>query len=70
MNFLACDGDWIVGGGGISCDGTLITITSQEISEEVRSAYSLSTEDAGQLLDATILLFAAVFSFLILRKVL
>lgn len=70
MNFLACDGVWSVAAGSISCDGTLVTITSQEIADEVNAASALSLEDANTLVDASMVLFVAVFSFLVLKKLL
>lgn len=70
MNFLACDGAWSVAAGSINCDGTLVTITSQEIADEVNSASALTLEEAGVLIDAAMLLFVAVFGFLVLKKLL
>jgi hypothetical protein len=70
MNFLACDGAWSVVAGSISCDGNLVTITSQEIADEVNAASALSLEDANALIDAATLLFVSVFGFLVLKKLL
>ncbi|MCK5500569.1 MAG: hypothetical protein KAI82_04865 [Tritonibacter mobilis] len=70
MNFLACEGAWTVSTGSISCDGTLVTITSQEIADEVNAASALTLEEAGVLIDASMLLFVAVFGFLVLKKLL
>lgn len=69
MNFLACDGVWSVGSGAIACDGTLITITSGEIAEEISSP-ALTPEETQQLIDASLILFALVFGFLVLKKLL
>ncbi|SDR70237.1 hypothetical protein SAMN05216198_0116 [Halopseudomonas litoralis] len=69
MKFLACDGAWSVGSGAIACDGTLITITSEEIAEEISSP-ALTPEESQQLIDASLLIFAAVFGFLVLKKLL
>lgn len=69
MNFLACDGSWSVDAGGINCVGTLITITSEEIAEEISSP-ALTLEETQSLIDATIILFAMVFGFLVLKKLL
>lgn len=66
MNFLACDGSWSVASGSIACNGTLITITSEEIAEEINPGLTL--EESDMLIDASIALFATVFFFLILRK--
>ena len=70
MNFLTCDGAWTVTSGAISCDGTLVSITSQEIAEELNGAPALTPEEVSTLLDATTLLFVAVFGFLVLKKML
>lgn len=69
MNFLACDGTWTVGAGGIDCDGTLVTITSQEIAEELSSP-ALTLEETELLIDATLIVFAMVFGFLVIKKLL
>lgn len=70
MNFLACDGVWSVGASGeISCAGTLITITGQEIAAEL-VAPSLTPEDTGLLVESTLGLFVLVFGFLVLKKML
>lgn len=70
MNFLTCDGTWSVSSGAISCDGTLVSITSQEIADELNGASALTPEEVSTLLDATTLLFVTVFGFLVLKKVL
>lgn len=67
MNFLACDGSWSVDAGGINCVGTLITITSEEMADELVSP-ALTLEETEMLIDATIILFAVVFGFLVLKK--
>lgn len=67
MNFLACDGSWSFDAGGINCVGTLITITSEEIAEEISSP-ALTLEETQSLIDATIILFAMVFGFLVLKR--
>lgn len=67
MNFLACDGSWSVGAGGINCSGTLITITSEEMAGEISPG--LTREEADLLIDASLGLFVIVFFFLVLRKV-
>lgn len=70
MNFLACDGSWSVGAANeISCTGTLITVTGQEIAAEVQ-APPLTPEETTYLIDATLGLFVLVFGFLVLKKVL
>lgn len=68
MNFLACDGSWSAGAGGITCNGTLITITSEEIAEELSPALTL--EETQSLIGASLMLFAIVFGFLVLKKLL
>ncbi len=70
MNFLACDGNWSVGASGeISCAGTPITITGQDLASEL-SAPALTPEDAELLVDSTLGLFVIVFGFLVLKKML
>ena len=66
MNFLACDGVWSVVAGAISCDGLLVTITSEEIASEINPA--LTIEESQALIDATLILFAMVFGFLVIKK--
>ncbi|HZX52403.1 MAG TPA: hypothetical protein VFE95_10375 [Pseudomonas sp.] len=69
MNFIVCDGDWSAGASGeLLCTGTLVSITGEEIRDEFNPG--LTDEEAQQLLDATMGLFAAVFCFLVLKKVL
>lgn len=67
MNFLACDGSWSVDAGGINCVGTLVTITGEEIAGEIVSP-ALTLEETQSLIDATLILFAVVFGFLVLKK--
>jgi hypothetical protein len=70
MNFLGCDGSWSVGAAGeISCTGTLTTYTAEEMGALV-NPQALTTEDVQVLTDATLALFAAVFGFLVLKKLL
>jgi hypothetical protein len=69
MNFIACDGAWSAGASGEpQCSGTLVSITGEEIREAVNPG--LTDEDAITLTDAAIGLFATVFCFLVLKKVL
>lgn len=70
MNFLVCDGNWTTDATGITCTGNLLSLTEQEITELVISASSLTPEDVQLLLGSTLTLFALVFGFLALRKVL
>jgi hypothetical protein len=70
MNFLTCDGTWSVSSGAISCDGTLVSITSQEIADELNGASALTPEETSALIDGATLLFVTVFGFLVLKKVL
>jgi len=70
MNFLGCDGAWAVGAAGeISCTGTLTTYTAEELGG-LASPAALSPEDTQLLTDATLGLFAVVFGFLVLKKLL
>lgn len=70
MKFAACDGDFVLiqveEGLVPACTGSLSSVTAQEVA----SSGALKPEEAAELLDATVLLFATVFGFLVLRKVL
>jgi hypothetical protein len=69
MNFIVCDGDWSAGASGeLLCTGTLVSITGEEVRAELSPG--LTDEDAIGLTDATMGLFAVVFGFLVLKKVL
>ncbi|KRW59942.1 hypothetical protein [Pseudomonas sp. TTU2014-080ASC] len=69
MNFLACEGDWLIGADGSpTCTGALVSLTVEEMQSLYGSA--LSWEDVQQLQGEAIILFATVFGFLVLKKVL
>lgn len=69
MNFIACDGAWSAGASGeLICTGTAVAITGEELRAELNPGLTL--EEADALKDATLSLFAMVFCFLVLRKVL
>lgn len=70
MNFLACTGNWQVIEGSITCDSSLVTLTSQELAAELKTQSAVSLEEVSLLIDASLLLFAIVFGFLVLKKVL
>lgn len=63
MKFVACDGDWLLVNGSLSCTGTLITVAQNEMPQQ-----GLDPEDMGALIDHTMVLFALVFGFLALKK--
>lgn len=65
-SFLACDGQWQLDAGQVSCTGTLQVVTQTEIA----GYSSLTPEQVDALSQASIGLFAAVFVLLIIRKVL
>ncbi|EKN7498907.1 TPA: hypothetical protein ACKR0C_005220 [Pseudomonas aeruginosa] len=65
MNFIACDGIWAQSNGAITCVGTLIPVAREELSQS-----GLSAEDADYLIGQTIVLFAVIFSVIIVRKAL
>lgn len=70
MTFLGCDGSWTLGAAGeIGCNGELRSITSEELKSELSPA-SLTIEDADDLLMLTIPVFIAVFTVLVIKKVL
>ncbi|MEX6501710.1 hypothetical protein [Pseudomonas zhanjiangensis] len=69
MNFLACEGDWSAGAGGEPiCSGSLVSLTSEEM--QALSGSALTWDQVGELQGEVITLFALVFGFLVLRKVL
>ena len=71
MNFLACDGIWSVGAGGEAlCNGTPVSITGEEMRTELQVTPPMTDEEYFQLKDVTFSLFAAVFCFLVLKKLL
>ncbi|WP_339514261.1 hypothetical protein [Pseudomonas sp. RL_15y_Pfl2_60] len=69
MNFLACEGDWLVSAEGVpTCNGSLVSLTQQEMQDLNGSA--LTWDQVSELQSQTIILFATVFAFLILKKLL
>ncbi|MFN9528863.1 MAG: hypothetical protein ACK561_12055 [Pseudomonadaceae bacterium] len=67
MNFIACDGQWSVGASGeLLCTGQLVSITGAEIRAELSPG--LTDEEAITMLDAAVGVFATVFIFLVLKK--
>ena len=69
MNFLACEGDWVTGATGEPvCTGQLINLTREEL--QSLSGAALSWDQVSELQGETIVLFALVFGFLVLKKVL
>ena len=65
-SFLACDGQWQLDAGQVSCTGTLQAVTQTEIA----GYSSLTPEQVDALSQASLGLFAAVSVLLIIRKVL
>ena len=69
MNFLACDGSWLIGAGGdATCVGALQSITGEEMQTQFGTA--LSWDEVAELRGDIITLFAIVFGFLVLKKLL
>ncbi len=69
MNFLACEGAWSVGAGGDPiCTGTLVSLTQEEM--QALSGSALTWDQVTELQGEVITLFALVFGFLALKKVL
>ncbi len=69
VNFLACEGAWSVGAGGEPiCTGTLVSLTQEEMQALYGSA--LTWDQVTELQGEVITLFALVFGFLALKKVL
>jgi hypothetical protein len=69
VNFLACEGAWSVGAGGEPiCTGTLVSLTQEEM--QALSGSALTWDQVTELQGEVITLFALVFGFLALKKVL
>lgn len=69
MNFLVCDGDWLQEAGGLpTCSGRLVTFTEEEL--RGFSGSVLTWEQVSELQGEVLVLFAAVFGFLVLKKLL
>lgn len=69
MKFLACEGDWTSAAGGVpACTGTLVAVTREDLQSQTDSA--LSWDQVRELQGEVITLFALVFGFLVLKKVL
>lgn len=69
MNFIACDGEWLVGAAGeIQCTGQLVSVADGEMHSLFGSA--LTWDDVSELQGEAMILFATVFGFLVLKKVL
>jgi len=67
MNFLACDGDWLLSPDGSPvCSGSLVAVTRGELQANGGSA--LTWEQVAELQGEIVILFALVFGFLILKK--
>ncbi|WP_131185474.1 hypothetical protein [Stutzerimonas kirkiae] len=66
MNLIACDGLLATDSDGyIRCTGTLQVMASDQIAGNA----GLTADDSAQLYDAMLQLFAAVFVFLVLKRV-
>ncbi|PIA69474.1 hypothetical protein CDR19_18500 [Ectopseudomonas toyotomiensis] len=69
MNFIACDGEWSAGASGeLLCTGQLVSIADDEMQGLIGSA--LTWDDVSELQGEAMILFATVFGFLVLKKVL
>lgn len=69
MNFIACDGEWSVDASGeLLCTGQLVSIADDEMQSLIGSA--LTWDDVSELQGEAVILFATVFGFLVLKKVL
>lgn len=69
MNFIACDGEWSVGAAGeLQCTGQLVSVADAEMQGLTGSA--LTWDDVTELQGEAMILFATVFGFLVLKKVL
>lgn len=71
MNLLLCDAGWALGEGGeIVCTGQLSAVTVEEFRASLDQGSGLTWEDAQTLKDEVLILFAGVFAFLLLKKLL
>lgn len=61
MNLVACNGTWSQSDGSLRCVGTLVEVPHQP---------GLTPEEAKELYDNALVLFALVFGFLVLKKAL
>lgn len=61
MNLVACNGNWSQSDGSLRCVGTLVEVPHQP---------GITPEEAKDLTDQAIVLFAIVFGLLALRKAL
>ncbi|WP_313310066.1 hypothetical protein [Stutzerimonas nitrititolerans] len=69
MNFIACDGVWLHGGSGLpECNGVLHSVAGNEMRD--LSGAALNWEQVSELQGEVMLLFAIVFGFLVLKKLL
>lgn len=70
QSFLVCvNGDWHASGSTPQCSGSLQSYTAKEVASLIeQEKESLTTDEANQLLSATVLLFALVFGILIIKK--
>ncbi|QLF94093.1 hypothetical protein HW090_13165 [Pseudomonas sp. ABC1] len=65
MNLIACDGQLATDSDGyIRCTGTLHVVASDQIA----GTAGLTPDDSAQLYDAMLQLFATVFIFLVLKR--
>lgn len=70
QNFISCEGVWSVNAGVPTCNGQLKLYTADEMVSLLQQPETLTTEDANQLIVASLSLFAIVFVFLVARKAL
>jgi hypothetical protein len=69
VNFLACEGEWLAGPGGEPiCTGQLLNLSREEM--QSLSGSALDWDQVSELKGEAMLLFALVFGFLVLKKVL
>lgn len=68
QNFISCEGIWSVNAGVPTCQGQLKLYTADEMVSLLTQGETLTTEESNQLIEGTLLLFATVFAFLIIRK--
>lgn len=67
QNFLVCDVPFTFEAGVSACNGSLMSITSEELGG---GSSSLTWQQVSDYQEQILLLFALVFGFLVIRKML
>jgi hypothetical protein len=65
MQVLVCNGQWVISGNAPTCSGTLTTVSTDQL-----PGNGMTTEEAVELHEHALLLFAVVFGILAIKKAL